>query len=394
MSWNEPGGGKKDPWSGQDQSGGPPDLEDFVRTLQEKISGIFGGGRGGPSDSSWMIWLVLVVALVLWLLSGIYIVQEGNRGVVTRFGKYTATTMPGLHWHIPVPVEAVEIVDIERQRFLELGYRSGGREQPLGSVPQEALMLTGDENIVDVRLAVQYSISSAKDFLFNIKGPEETLREVTESSLREIVGRHTMDFALTEGRSEIAAEVKSLIQSILDAYSAGIAISNVNLVDAQPPEEVQGAFEDAIKAREDKQRFINEAQAYANEVIPKSRGQAARILEEAQGYKQKIIAKAQGDASRFEQILTEYQKAPEINRTRMYLDALESVLGETDTVMVDVKGGNNLLYLPLDKLHGQLPGSSSKTGGQLTGPEAAQRMLQLRQPTLRRSDRGRAGRGR
>ncbi len=391
MSWNEPGGGKKDPWSGQEQPGGPPDLEEIIRSLQEKLSGLFGGGgRGGSAASAIIIWLIVGVVLVLWVLTGFYIVTEGNRGVVTRFGRYTETTMPGLRWHMPYPVETVDIVDVEHQRFLELGYRSG-----VGSVPQEALMLTGDENIVDVRLAVQYTISAAKEFLFNIKEPEKTLREVTESSLREVVGRHTMDFVLTEGRSEIAAEVKKLVQGIMNIYGSGIAVETVNLVDAQPPEEVQDAFEDAIKAREDKQRFINEAQTYANGVIPKARGQAARILEEAQGYKQKVIAKAQGDASRFVQILAEYEQAPEVTRTRLYLDALESVLGRTDTIMVDVQGGNNLLYLPLDKLrgdnHSQVRTVPAVEG--LSGPEAAQRMLQ-RRPVIRRSLRGREGRGR
>ncbi len=391
MSWNEPGGGKKDPWSGQEQPGGPPDLEEIIRSLQEKLSGLFGGGGGGGAGASAIVvWLVVGVVLVLWVLTGFYIVTEGNRGVVTRFGRYTETTMPGLRWHMPYPVETVDIVDVEHQRFLELGYRSG-----VGSVPQEALMLTGDENIVDVRLAVQYTVSSAKEFLFHIKEPEKTLREVTESSLREVVGRHTMDFVLTEGRSEIAAEVKKLVQEIMNMYGSGIAVETVNLVDAQPPEEVQDAFEDAIKAREDKQRFINEAQTYANGVIPKARGQAARILEEAQGYKQKVVAKAQGDASRFVQILAEYEQAPEVTRSRLYLDALESVLGRTDTIMVDVQGGNNLLYLPLDKLRAAnhpSVGSVPQVEG-LTGPEAAQRMLQ-RRPVLRRSIRGREGRRR
>jgi len=332
--------------------------------------------------------LVVGLVFVLWLLTGFYIVNEGNRGVVTRFGRYTETTMPGLHWHIPYPVEAVDIVDVEHQRFLEVGYRTG-----VGSVPQEALMLTGDENIVDVRLAVQYTISSARDFLFNIKEPEKTLREVTESALREVVGRHTMDFVLTEGRSEVAAEVKKLVQEIINTYGSGIAITTVNLVDAQPPEEVQDAFEDAIKAREDKQRFINEAQAYANEVVPKARGQAARILEEAQGYKQKMIAKAQGDASRFEQILAEYEQAPEVTRTRLYLDALESVLSRAETIMVDVRSGNNLLYLPLDRLRSsQAPVTLPSPAETLSGPEAAQRLLQRR--PLRHSVRGREGRGR
>lgn len=391
MSWNEPGGGKKDPWSGQQQPGGPPDLEEIIRSIQEKLGGLFGGGGGGgAAASAVVIWLIVGVVLFLWVMTGFYIVNEGNRGVVTRFGRYTDTTMPGLHWHLPYPVEAVDIVDVEHQRFLELGYRTG-----VGTVPQEALMLTGDENIVDVRLAVQYTIRSAKEFLFNIKEPEKTLREVTESSLREVVGRHTMDFVLTEGRSEIAAEVKKLVQQITNNYGSGIAIETVNLVDAQPPEEVQDAFEDAIKAREDKQRFINEAQTYANGVIPKARGQAARILEEAQGYKQKVVAKAQGDASRFDQIRQQYELAPEVTRTRLYLDALESVLSRTDTIMVDVKGGNNLLYLPLDKMHGGNHGSLSPRPPVegLSGPEAAQRMLQRRTP-LRHTVRGREGRGR
>jgi len=383
MAWNEPGGGKKDPWSdGQEPGGGPPDLDEIIRSMQEKLERFFGGAGGAPAA---IVWLVVAVVLVFWLLTGFYIVNEGNRGVVTRFGRYTETTMPGLHWHVPYPVETVDIVDVEHQRFLEVGYRTG-----VGSVPQEALMLTEDENIVDVRLAVQYTISSARDFLFNIKDPEKTLREVTESALREVVGHHTMDFVLTEGRAEVATEVKKLVQDIMNTYRSGIAITTVNLVDAQPPEEVQDAFEDAIKAREDKQRFINEAQAYANEVVPKARGQAARILEEAQGYKQKMIAKAQGDASRFEQILAEYEQAPEVTRTRLYLDALEAVLSKTDTIMVDVQGGNNLLYLPLDRVRGARPVSLPSQLEAVSGPQAAQQMLQRR--PLRHSVRGREGR--
>lgn len=392
MSWNEPGGGKKDPWSGQEQPGAPPDLEEIIRSLQRWLGRLFGGrGAGGAPPPVAVIWLIVAGVLVLWLLTGFYIVDEGNRGVVTRFGCYTETTLPGLHWHIPYPVEAVDIVDVEQQRFLELGYRSG-----VGSVPQEALMLTGDENIVNVHLAVQYTIGNAKDFLFNLNEPEKTLREVTESAMREVVGRSTMDFVLTEGRSEIALQVKALTQEIMNAYQSGVNVQAVNLVDAQPPEEVQDAFEDAIKAREDEQRFINEAQAYANEVIPKARGQAARILEEAQGYKQKVVAKAQGDASRFEQILVEYEQAPQVTRTRLYLDALESVLSRTGTVMVDVQGGNNLFYLPLDRIPGLQPGSSElPQTGAAEGPAAAQQLLQRQQPPpLRQTVRGREGRGR
>nr|BAL56122.1 membrane protease subunit HflK [uncultured Gammaproteobacteria bacterium] len=391
MAWNEPGGGKKDPWSGQEQPGGPPELEEIVRSIQNWLGRWFGKEGEAPPPAT-IAWLILAAILVLWALTGFYIVDEGNRGVVTRFGRYTESTLPGLHWHIPFPVEKVDIVDVEQQRFLELGYRSG-----VGSVPQEALMLTGDENIVSVHLAVQYTIDNARDFLFNINDPEKTLREVAESALREVVGRSTMDFVLTEGRSEIAAQVKALTQQIMSAYRSGISIQTVNLVDAQPPEEVQDAFEDAIKAREDEQRFINEAQAYANEVIPKARGQAARVLEEAQGYKQKTIAKAQGDTSRFAQILTEYEKAPEVMRTRLYLDTMESVLSKTGTVLVDVQGGNHLFYLPLDRIQGFGSAATDRSPpGATEGAAAAQQLLQRQpaQPLLRQPARGREGRGR
>ncbi|MBN2700444.1 MAG: FtsH protease activity modulator HflK [Methylothermaceae bacterium] len=392
MSWNEPGGGKKDPWSGQEQPGGPPDLEEIIRSLQERFGRLFGGGggEGGAPPPFFLIGLILGGIIVLWLFTGFYIIDEGKRGVVTRFGRYTETTLPGLHWHIPFPVENVERVDISQQRFLELGYRTG-----VGSVPQEALMLTEDENIVNVHLAVQYNIGDARDFLFNIRAPETTLKEVVESALREVVGRSTMDFVLTEGRSEVAADVKTLAQKIMSSYEAGVNIQTVNLVDAQPPEEVQGAFEDAIKAREDRQRFINESQAYANEIIPKARGEAARILEQAQGYKQKTVAKAQGEASRFEQVLTEYELAPEVTRTRLYLDALESVLGKTETIMVDVEGGNNLLYLPLDRKPGsQAALSDLLESANSNGQATTQRNGQPQQAPLRQVNRGRFERGR
>ncbi len=354
MSWNEPGGGKKDPWSGRDDEKGPPDLDEAIRSIQEKLSGIFGGSGGGSSSEGGgspmkSLGFLLVAAIVLWALSGFYIVDEGNRGVETRFGKYSATTMPGLNWHFPAPVEQVQLVDVEQQRFIEVGYRSGARQQT-GSVPREALMLTKDENIVDVRLAVQYQVKDAKDYLFNVLNPAATLKQVTEATERGVIGRNTMDFVLTEGRSEIVSEIKSEIQQVMDTYQAGIVITSVNLQDAQPPEQVQGAFEDAIKAREDKQRLINEAQGYYNDVIPRARGAASRQLQGAEAYLARVVAQAEGEASRFSQLRTEYEKAPEVTRKRLYIETIESVLSQTNTVMVDVKGGNNLLYLPLDKL--------------------------------------------
>jgi len=390
MSWNEPGGNKKDPWSGRDQQETPPDLEEVMRGLHDKIGRFFGGGENSPLRT---IGLFLVIALAVWGLTSIYLVDEGSRGVVTRFGKYVDTTMPGLHWHIPAPIERVQVVNMEQQRFLEVGYRSGGRQQSLGSVPKEALMLTQDENIIDIRLAVQYQIKDAKDYLFNVADPDETLKQVIESAERAVIGKSTMDFVLTEGRGKVADEIKSEIQQTLDQYQTGIRVSNVSLVDAQAPEEVQAAFMDAIKAREDEQRLKNEAEAYANEVVPKARGAAARVLEESEAYKQRVIARAEGDAGRFRQLLAEYEKAPEITRERLYLDTMEEVFGRTGTLLVDVKNSNNLLYLPIDKL--QKPVSPlipprDTENSTITTPEISDSGAPR---SIRSTTRGREGRG-
>lgn len=355
MSWNEPGGKKKDPWSGRDQQETPPDLEEVMRGLQERISRIFGsdgspGQRANKNAPFKTLAAIIGTGLAIWALTGIYLVDEGSRGVLTRFGQYVDTTMPGLHWHIPAPIEKVDVVNMEQQRFLEIGYRSGGRQQSLGSVPKEALMLTQDENIIDIRLAVQYQIKDAQAYLFNVADPDVTLKQSIESAQRAVIGKNTMDFVLTEGRGHIAEQIKAEIQQMLDQYQTGIRVSNVNLVDAQPPEEVQSAFEDAIKAREDEQRLKNEAEAYANEVVPKARGASARLLEESEAYRQRAIARAQGEASRFQQLLAQYEKSPDITRERMYLDTMQEVLGNVGTLLVDVKGSNNVLYLPIDKL--------------------------------------------
>lgn len=352
MSWNEPGGDKKDPWSGRKEENGPPDLDEVIKSFQEKFGGIFGGGsNGGDSEGGSLKGLGFLAAgaAILWGLSGFYIVDEGTRGVETRFGKYSTTTQPGLNWRLPAPIDQVQIVDVQNVQVVEVGYRSGGR-QGAGSVPREALMLTKDENIVDVRLAVQYQVKDAKNYVFNLLNPTATLKQVTESAERGAIGRSNMDFVLTEGRSEIVAEIQEEIQKVMDSYESGILVTSVNLQDAQPPEQVQGAFEDAIKAREDEQRYINEAEAYANEVVPVARGAASRKTQEAEAYKESIIAKATGEVSRFSQLLKEYKKAPQVTRQRMYLESMENVLGNTSTVMVDVEGSNNMLYLPLDKL--------------------------------------------
>lgn len=289
-------------------------------------------------------------SLVLgWLISGVYIIDQGNRGVVTRFGAYTETTMPGPHWHLPAPIESVSVVNVEQQRFIEVGYNDASRFGKSASTLQESLMLTSDENIVAVRLAVQYQINSASDYLFNVKSNEHTLKQLTESVLRGVIGRNNMDFVLTEGRSQIVAEIKSQIQEAMDEYKAGIIVASVNLQDAQPPEEVQGAFEDAIRAREDKQRLINEAEAYANEVIPKARGAASRILQEAEAYSAEKVANAKGQTERFDQLLVEYEKSPAITRKRLYLEAKEKLYSSTNKIVVDTDQPP-ALYMPLQQM--------------------------------------------
>ena len=287
-----------------------------------------------------------VVALV-WLGSGSYIVDQGSRGVVTRFGAYKDTTQPGLNWHLPFPIESVKVVNVEQQRFIEVGYRDASRFAKTANIPQESLMLTSDENIINVRLAVQYQINNAKDYLFNVKDGEATLKQLTESVERAVIGRSNMDFVLTEGRSEIVAEIKREIQTAMDDYKAGITVASVNLQDAQPPEEVQGSFEDAIRAREDKQRLINEAEAYSNEVIPKARGAAARLLQEAEGYSTEKVAKAKGETERFEQLLVEYEKNPAITRKRLYLEAKEKLYGRANKIMLESERNAPQFYMPL-----------------------------------------------
>jgi membrane protease subunit HflK len=305
-------------------------------------------------------------SLVLgWMISGVYIIDQGNRGVVTRFGAYTETTMPGPHWHIPAPIESVSVVNVEQQRFIEVGYNDASRFSKANNTLQESLMLTSDENIVAVRLAVQYQINSASDYLFNVKSNEHTLKQLTESVLRGVIGRNNMDFVLTEGRSQIVAEIKAQIQEAMDEYQAGVIVASVNLQDAQPPEEVQGAFEDAIRAREDKQRLINEAEAYANEVIPKARGAASRILQEAEAYSAEKVANAKGQTERFDQLLVEYEKSPAITRKRLYLEAKEKLYSSTNKIVVDTDQPP-ALYMPLQ----QMSPNSSSTGSVSREPQA------------------------
>jgi membrane protease subunit HflK len=292
-------------------------------------------------------------AVLGWLGSGVYIVDQGNRGVVTRFGAYQEMTQPGLNWHLPLPMESVKVINVEQQRFIEVGYRDAGRYAKSATIPQESLMLTKDENIITVRLAVQYQINSARDYLFNVKDSEATLKQLTESVERAVIGKNNMDYVLTEGRSEIVAEIKAEIQTAMDDYHAGITIASVNLQDAQPPEEVQGSFEDAIRAREDKQRLINEAEAYSNEIIPKARGAAARLLQEADAYHLEKVAKATGETERFNQLLVEYEKNPAITRKRLYLEAKEKLYSGANKIMLESERNAPQIYLPLGAVTNQ-----------------------------------------
>lgn len=351
-----------DPQWGKRPNDGPPDLDEMLRTLQQKLAGLFGGrgspGNSGPSDPSppfngpspaffgGSIAFIVILVVGVWLASGFYIVEEGRRGVVLRLGKYIETTNPGPRWHIPYPIESAEVVNVSGVRTVEVGYRGN----PKNKQPQEALMLTDDENIVDVQFAIQYTLKGPEDYLFNNRNPDDNVLQAAETAIREIVGKSKMDFVLNQGRSEVASRVKVLMQQILDRYKTGINITTVNLQNVQPPEQVQASFDDAVRAQQDRERFKNEGQAYANSVVPNARGVAARLIEEANGYKQTAIATAQGDASRFRQILAEYEKAPGVTRERLYLEAMQQILSNTSKVIVDQKGGNNLLYLPLDKL--------------------------------------------
>lgn len=359
MAWNEPGGNKQDPWGnrgGNNSNQGPPDLDEVVRKFQEKLSSIFGGksgsgdSAGGGSDGvGGGLVALLLVAVVGWALyDSVHIIQPAERGVVMVFGKYDDTLKPGLQFVPPRPIGRVIRVDVEQTRIAEIGYRSEGRGD--NSRNRESLMLTQDENIVDIQLAVQYQVKSASDYVFNVVNPDLTLHEVTESVLREVVGNSKMDFVLTEGRREVAELVHEQMQGVLDFYGTGLIVTSINLQDAQPPEQVQHAFADAVKAREDEQRYKNEAEAYANDIIPKARGASARQLEEASGYKARVIAEAEGAASRFTQVLKEYERAPEVTRERLYIDAVQTVLTNTSKIMISVEQGNSLMYLPLDRL--------------------------------------------
>jgi membrane protease subunit HflK len=358
MPWNEPGGNnnEKDPWSGRSNKGskgnssGTDNIDELTRKLNEKVSSIFGGKSGSGNDNngnsgmnkSGML-LIGAVLLGIWLFSGFYTVDSAQRGVELRFGAYQQTTQPGLHWHLPYPFEAIELVDVDKNR----------------TAKDRTHMLTKDENIVDVGVSVQYKIKSPEDYLFNVYladyEPQQsvgTLYHVMRSAVREVIGRNTMDGILKDNRSGFAPDTLVVMQEILDSYKSGLHVIKVNLTYAEAPKQVKDAFDDANRAREDKDKFKNQAETYEKSVIPQARGQAARILEDATAYTSQIISKAKGDSTRFEQLASEYNKAPEVTRERLYLETMEKVLANSRKIMIDSKSGNNLLYLPLDKLQG------------------------------------------
>ncbi|MES9857164.1 MAG: FtsH protease activity modulator HflK [Sedimenticola sp.] len=344
MAWNEPGGDNKDPWGGKGGDQGPPDLDEVVKKMQKKLGGIFGGkGRGNGGDgptitapnpgAKGIAALVVIAILLLLAFKSFYTVAPAERGVLLRFGAYQAVTEPGPHFLIPF-IDEVRKVNVDQ----------------ISSFRHKAAMLTKDENIVDLELTVQSRIQDAADYLFQDQAPDKTIRDATETAVRETIGKSDLDFILTEGRGSIGSDIKRRIQDMLNSYRTGLEVTSVNTQPAKPPEQVKSAFDDAIKAREDKERKENQAEAYANDIVPKARGAASRRLADASAYREKVIAEAQGEASRFLAVLTEYQKAPEVTRKRLYLDMVEEVLSNTNKVIMDVDSGNSLMYLPLDKL--------------------------------------------
>jgi modulator of FtsH protease HflK len=354
----------KNPGQNNNQEEGPPDLDELLNDLRKKIGRIFGkketdqktpkssGGNPTPNSGNDQLPLlpILLIVVLLWAATGFYIVDQGSRGVVLRFGKNTEVTMPGPRWHIPYPIESAEVVNLEQVRTIEVGYRSAGDAAARSKELRESLMLTDDENIIDLQFAVQYNLKSVEDFLFNNRSAESSVRGAAETAIREIVGKSKMDFALYEGREEIAVKAKKLMQEILDRYNTGINVTSVTMQNAQPPEQVQASFDDAVKAKQDLERQKNEGQAYANDIIPKAKGTSSRLTAEAQGYRLRVENEAKGNASRFEQILTQYNRAPEVMRDRLYIEAQEQILSSVSKVFIDQKNSNNLLYLPLDKL--------------------------------------------
>ena len=400
MSLNDPNwgrGGSRGPQGPGGGNQGPPDLDELWRNFNRRLNELFGRGRRGGADepptppSSWRFGggagVLIALVLAVWLASGFYIVVEGQRGVVLTFGRFSQETGPGLRWRLPWPIQSNEIVNLQQVRTLEIGYRNNVRTKVL----KESLMLTDDENIVDLQFAVQYVVTDATKYIFNVRRPDESAMQIAETAMREVIGKNRMDAILYETQVDIANKTRDLMQVIHDRYGTGIQISAVTVQNAQPPEQVQAAFDDAVKAGQDRERQKNEGQAYANDVIPRSRGAASRLLQEAEGYKQRVIANAEGEASRFKQVLAEYAKAPAVTRERIYIETMQQILASTSKVMMDFRGAGNLLYLPLDKLmqQGGAAALSESQASQRNAPEPAPPEAGPRnRETLRNRERG------
>ena len=373
MAWND------------DNNQTPPELDEVIKDFKNKFNSTFGGKSPGNSGASkaakGSFKYIFILAFIVWMATGIYIIDPAERGVVLRFGAFQTSTTQGPHWHIPYPIESVYKVNVEQVRSAEIGFRNAQNSYS-GGVSSESLMLTRDENMVDVKLAVQYKIANAQDYLFNVSNPELTLSHVVQSIIRQVVGDNTMDFVLTTGRDQVAQEVKTASQALINDYGLGIQITAVTMQDAQPPVQLKAAFDDVVKAREDEQRYINEARAYANDIVPKARGASQRLLAEAEAYKSEVVSKSEGEAYRFTQILTEYTKAPGVTKERLYRETLEDVLSNTNKVIVD-SNSNSLMYLPIDQLINSnrvsRPGSNTSTYNQTPSGQSDESVLRSRE---------------
>ena len=355
---------------------GPPDLDQLWREFNQRINRLLrgkgGGGAGGGSSNDGddarnagiSAGVAGAVILFLWLVSGFFIVQEGQTGIVLTFGKYSHSAQPGFNWRWPYPIQTQETVNLSQVRTVEVGYRSNVRNK----LARESLMLTDDENIIDIQFAVQYRLKDASAWVFNNRDQEETVKQVAETAIREVVGKSKMDFVLYEGREKVAFDTNALMQQILDRYATGVLVANVTMQAVQPPEQVQAAFDDAVKAGQDRERQKNEGQAYANDVVPKARGAASRLMQESEGYRARVVANAEGEAARFNKVLVEYQRAPAVMRDRLYIDAMQQIFASTTKIMVDTKSNNSMIYLPLDKLIAQ---TAAEAASGVTAPATA-----------------------
>ncbi|HEY8539143.1 MAG TPA: FtsH protease activity modulator HflK [Steroidobacteraceae bacterium] len=382
MAWNEPGGnsgGKRNPWGGNRPDQGPPDLDEVLRNLQRRLSALFGGagGRGPTSTSSgggrgFGLGTIAIILLVIWALTGFYQVDAAERGLVFRFGRHVETTMPGPRWHLPWPIETKQVINV----------------QSISSYADKTRMLTADENLVEIDIEVQFRRTNPLDYAFNVRNPDQTLQEVSDSAIREVVGRSTLDHVLESGRQEIAERTKELVQRTLDAYKTGIEVTTVNLQDVRVPAEVRPAQEDAIRAREDRERASSEAQAYANDLIPRARGEAVRRIQDAEAYRAAKIAQAEGDSQRFLKLLAEYERAPAVTRERLYLETIEQVLASSKKVVIDSRSSGNLLYLPIDRLLDQQQQRRTATGEQIESTMTVERPSVTSTPASQNRTRG------